>query len=118
MDRDSIPSFQAILEAKGQGTHLLIQLQEALNLELSNVRTSTASWPKDSIARHLISQVEELVDRLESFGYVLGRIDYGGDVEPENSEQTYSSCLSPSARLIVHFSGFRCEVEWESGLAT
>lgn len=113
MDRGSIPSFQAIITESGERKDLLAQLEVELNMELRAAKALSASWPQNSVAHFLVSFIEQLVCRLESFGYILGRIDYGGDTNPAESEQIYGNRLASGSRLIIHFTGFSCQVEWE-----
>ena len=42
------------------------------------------------MASILVNKVEEMIDTLNAEGYDFGRCDYSGDINYENSEQTFS----------------------------
>lgn len=70
---------------------------------------------RERLAHALVEAVEYLVlERLNSAGYCLGRLDYGGDINYENSEQTYFNGTETVPGLLLEFHGFACKVSWGS----
>jgi hypothetical protein len=110
---DNIPKFETIASNDSDRTFLIDVLQAALNKELRKNYRSVKRQSREEIAHYLVKRVGEIVDELNASDYSLGSIDYGGDINFENSYQFFSNKLSPGNRLILHFIGFSCNVHWE-----
>jgi len=91
----------------------LLLLQEAINLELKNLYEANKELGRDHLSALLVNEVEYLVDRLNSEGWKFGRCNYGGDINFENSEQSYSDGEEMGVGVILNFLGFSCQVTWE-----
>ena len=64
------------------------------------------------MASILVNKVEEIVDALNSEGYNFGRCDFSGDINYENSEQTFSDGGTMGEEVILHFHGFTVQASW------
>ena len=110
---NSVPNFALLLDAQSR-SDAIVQLQSSINDELKFYFEKAQSEDRNFIATYLIEKVEALVEELNEKTYDLGRIDYGGDIDYENSEQTYSNKLDGPDRITLEFIGFFCTVSWES----
>ena len=87
----------------------LLEIQRFLNLELYNLFIEKGSSDRRSLANALIEKVESLIDEINNYGYNLHRADYSGDINYENSEQTYSN-----KSLTIQFRGYSAQVSWDA----
>ncbi len=90
-----------------------LDLQKELNSYLQSQFENNKSKDREHLASHIISLVESIVDKLNDVGYKLGRSDYGGDINYEQSEQWYSNGPKIGGGLNIHFLGFTAQVEWD-----
>jgi len=91
----------------------LLQLQEAINSELKNLYEANKEHSRDHLSKLLVSEIESLVDRLNSKGWQFSRCNYGGDINFENSEQSFSDGEEMGTGVVLSFIGFSCQVAWE-----
>jgi hypothetical protein len=91
----------------------LLQLQEAINDDLKDLYETNKERGREHLSQLLINEIESLVDRLNSKGWNFGRCNYGGDINFENSEQSYSDGEEMGTGVILNFVGFSCQVTWE-----
>ncbi|MFD2168064.1 hypothetical protein ACFSJY_17545 [Thalassotalea euphylliae] len=87
----------------------LLELQQYLNNELLDCFRSINNESREKISRDLITKVEHLIEQINQHGYGLYRADYSGDINYENSEQTYCN-----KNLNIHFHGFTAQVSWDN----
>src|SRR3954464_7785073 len=80
--------FTAAGPGRGQG---LLNLSAWINQELRNEFETNQTRGRDHLASILIAKVEGIAGTLNRSGFSFGRIDYGGDVNYEDSYQTFSS---------------------------
>lgn len=92
----------------------ILKLQKELNQELISFFESTRKNGRDHLSRVLIDKVESMIDTLNNQGYKFGRIDYGGDINYENSEQWYSNGDTMGRGIILHFHGFSVQASWDN----
>ena len=104
--RDEFREAGAVREAA------LKHLEENINVELRRLFETHKLRGPEYLARSLVNWVEELVERLNKSGYSFGRDDYGGDIDYERSEQTWSDGEEMGEGVILTFKGFACKVEW------
>lgn len=90
------------------GYEFLLELQQFLNKELFDFFQLLKDESRDKISRDLIAKVEHLTDQINEYGYELYRADYSGDINYENSEQTYCN-----KSLNIHFHGFTAQISWD-----
>ena len=90
------------------GYEFLLELQQFLNKELFDFFLDVKSESRERISRDLIKKVEQLTEQINEYGYNLYRADYSGDVDYENSEQTFCN-----KSLNIHFHGFTAQVSWD-----
>jgi len=45
--------------------------------------------------------------------FATGRVDYGGDINYENGEQTYSDGPEMGQGIVLQFRGFSVQASWE-----
>jgi hypothetical protein len=88
------------------------QLEVAVNAELERVLRDSKEYGRDYLARHVISEAERIIDLLNRAGYGLGRVEYSGDVDFENSEQLFGNGDVMGTGLMIQFRGFKCKVYW------
>ncbi len=91
----------------------LLALQEKVNLELKELYEENEHLGREYLSSLLVNEIKKLVNRLNSNGWSFGRCSYGGDVNFENSEQTYSDGQEMGQGTILNFRGFSCQVSWE-----
>ena len=91
----------------------LLKLQNRLNKELQKSFESSKDKGRDYLSRLLIDKVENLIDTLNHDGYSFGRIDYGGSVDYETSEQWYCDGPEMGTGIVLHFLGYSVQVSWE-----
>ena len=91
----------------------LRQLSDWIADELSRAFEQCRSSERSHIASALIAKVESLVlEDLAAAGYSFGRIDYGGDINFEDSYQIFSSGKRMGTGIVLEFQGFACKVSW------
>lgn len=90
----------------------MAQLEQSINAELAVVFESNRARGREHLARILIDRVDGIVDELDAAGHSFGRVDYGGDINYENSEQTWGNGAVMGAGVILEFLGFSCKVRW------
>jgi hypothetical protein len=91
----------------------LLNLQEKLNEQLHSDFAAQMFKGREHLAKFLVHRVESLVDELNEDGFSFGRCDYDGDVNFENSGQTYSDSKVMGEGVILHFLGYSVQVSWE-----
>ena len=91
----------------------ILELQKGLNLELQELFESNKSKGRDKLVKTLANSVEEMVDNLNKESYKFGLCDYSGDMNYENSEQTYSDGEEMDTGVILHLWGFSIQAYWE-----
>jgi len=109
-----IPDIREIEAPSDVRYSAMLELQKELNKYLQELFESSKAKGREYLATIVIEKVEATVDELNKAGYELGRSDYGGDVNYENSEQWYSNGAEMGTGLIIHFLGFSAQVSWES----
>jgi hypothetical protein len=90
----------------------LQRLEASINIQLRRLLEMNESRGSEFLARSLVTWVEEIVQSLNTSGYDFGRIDYGGDVDYKNSEQTWADGAEFGTGILLTFRGFACTVEW------
>lgn len=91
----------------------VLSLQESLNASLREGFEANKHQGRDFLASFVVDYVETLIERLNSQGSTFGRVDYDGDVNFENSEQTYSDGDAMGYGVVLHFVGFSVQARWE-----
>lgn len=91
----------------------MLLLQNEINAELQALFEANKLRGREHLASLLVNSIEVLVDRLNADGENFGRCSYGGDVDFENSEQTWSDGNTMGEGVILNFIGFSCQVTWE-----
>lgn len=91
----------------------MLALQVSINEELTSLYEEHYSKGREHLSKLLVNQVEKLVERLNERGANFGCTDYGGDIDFENSEQTYSDGEKMGQGVVLYFRGFSCQVRWE-----
>jgi hypothetical protein len=91
----------------------MLVLQKIINAELKFLYEKNKSAGREYLSEVLVSEVENIVDRLNENGGSFGRNDYRGDINFENSEQIYSNGKEMGVGVILHFRGFSVQVYWE-----
>ena len=93
----------------------LLELQERINEKLQKSFIQNMDKSSDFLSAYLIRLVENITEELNrESDYNFGRCDYSGDVNYQNSEQTYSCGEKMGKEVILHFHGFSVQVSWES----
>ena len=54
-----------------------------------------------------------MVEKINSEGYNFGCSSYGGDINYENSEQSYSDGKEMGTGVTLNFVGFSVQVTWQ-----
>lgn len=91
----------------------ILALQEKVNAVLREVFESNKHLGREHLAKLLVDEVENIVDKLNGEGNDFGRVDYGGDINYENSEQTYSDGKEMGTGVVLQFRGFSVRAVWE-----
>jgi len=91
----------------------LAQIERSINDELMAHFETHRSQGRAHLAETLVNKVEDIMSYLNSAGYAFGRVDYGGDINYENSEQTWSNGQEMSTGIILEFRGFSCKASWQ-----
>ena len=91
----------------------MLKIQEELNHKLRTDFENEKVHGREHLARFLTVRVGALVDELNSTGYFFGPCDYSGDINFENSEQTFSNGVEMGDGIILHFHGYSGQVSWE-----
>jgi len=107
-----LPSIEAFAAAGPVREQALQQLSTWINDDLTQHFESNRALGREHLASTLIEKVENLVSNLDSVGYSFGRVDYGGDINFENSYQTFSNGEEMMTGIILEFQGFSCNVSW------
>jgi len=105
----ALEDFTAAGPGRDQG---LLKLSEWINQELRNEFETNQAGGRDHLASILIAKVESIADTLNRWGFSFGRIDYGGDLNYEDSYQTFSSGERMGTGIILEFRGFDCKASW------
>ena len=111
MNIPSIEKFNSPIDSRNSAMN---ELETELNQCLSNHFENSKEKGHEYLAKTLIEKVESIVDDLNAHGYGLGRSDYGGDVNYENSEQWFCNGPEMGTGLTIHFLGFEAKVWWEN----
>jgi len=107
-----LPSLRDFETRGATREQALQQLSAWIAEELRQAFEQCRSLERPRIASVLIERVESLVGELGAVGYSFGRIDYGGDINFEDSYQTFSSGDRMGTGIILEFTGFSCRVSW------
>ena len=91
----------------------LLELQFNVNEELKVFFNVNKSKGRKHLSQVLISKVEDIVDSLNQDNHNFGRCEYSGDINYENSEQTFSDGNELGEGVVLHFHGFSVQVRWE-----
>jgi len=95
----------------------ILHLQKIVNSELKYLYEKHKSRGRELLATILLTEIEEIIERLNENGYSFGRLDYSGDINFENSEQTYRNGKEMGSGIILHFHGFSVQAYWEGTLS-
>jgi len=87
----------------------MLELQKRLNLKLQDAYESNKESEREHLSSQLVNVVETLVGELDNGNPKFGRVEYSGDIDFENSEQTWSM----GNGVFLHFHGFSVQVSWE-----
>jgi hypothetical protein len=90
-----------------------LKLSEWINQELREEFETNKAGGREHLAAILIAKVENVAATLHRWGFSFGRIDYGGDVNYEDSYQTFSSGERMGTGIILEFRGFDCKANWK-----
>ena len=89
-------------------------LESFINAKLAALFQSHCAQGREQLAHVLIEWVEDFVcGTLSQSGYSFGRIDYGGDKNYEDSVQIFCDGDIMGSGIILTFTGFNCQVEWQ-----
>lgn len=91
----------------------MLELQKTLNSKLRESYAQNKGEGREYLSSFQVKLVGDMVDELNENGYKFGRCDYSGDINFENSEQTYSDGDEMGNGVILHFHGFSVQVSWE-----
>lgn len=91
----------------------MLELQKTLNAKLQKSYAQKKGEGREYLSSYLVNFVSDMVNELNESGYKFGRCDYSGDINFENSEQTYSDGAEMGHGVILHFHGFSVQVSWE-----
>ena len=92
----------------------ILKLQDSINRELMTEYQNNIDKDNQFLAERIIKKVEEIIDNINSkYGYNFGRCDYSGDINYQDSEQTYSNGKEMGSGIILHFHGFSVQASWE-----
>ena len=91
----------------------MLKIQEELNHKLRRDFEREKVHGREHLARFLTERVGSLVGELNASGYSFGPCDYSGDINFENSEQTFSHGAEMGEGIIFHFHGYSVQVSWE-----
>lgn len=91
----------------------MLEIQEELNHKLRRDFECEKVHGRAHLARFIAERVGALVDELNSSGYSFGPCDYSGDINFENSEQTFCNGAEMGEGIILHFHGYSVQVSWE-----
>lgn len=109
-----IPSVEE-MRTPGEARYVaMLELQSELDLELKKHFEEFKDRGRETLARALIEKVESIVEELNARNYRLGRIEYSGDRNYEDSEQWFGNGADMGAGLVLHFHGFSVQVSWVS----
>ena len=92
----------------------MLELQTELNAHLKKHFEASRAQGRKYLASTVITEVESMIDELNKHNYNLGRYDYGGDINYEQSEQRYSNGKEMGDGLIIRFLGFSAQVSWQN----
>ena len=101
------------MEVESEKNYLaILALQEELNSELHKFFEANMNKGREFLSNALVKKIEGMVEDLNTKGFNFGRCDYAGDINYEDSEQTYSSGQTIGTGTILHFHGFSVQVSW------
>lgn len=106
------PRIEEFAAAGPVRDQVLEQLSQWINEELAKYYESESAMGREHLAVALIEKVENLVQKLDAVGYSLGRCDYGGDRNFEDSYQVFSNGEEMGLGIVLEFRGFSCQVKW------
>ena len=89
----------------------IIAIQERLNNELRGLFECNKDRHRDYMAGLLVSEVERIVDELNTSGHNFGRVDYDGDNNYERSEKIYSDGEKMGTGVVLKFLGVSVKSE-------
>jgi hypothetical protein len=91
----------------------MLALQESVNAELRELFEANKHLGREHLSKLLVKEVANIVNNLNAKGHHFGCADYGGDINYENSEQTYSDGPEMGQGVVLQFRGFSVQVSWE-----
>ena len=107
----NIKEFESSSEARYQA---ILDLQAEINKCLKEHYEVSRTQGRKYLATTVITKVENIVHELNQNYYDLYSIDYGGDINYEDSEQWYRNGPETGEGLVIHFLGFTAQVSWDS----
>lgn len=91
----------------------IASLSASINAELRRVFERERGKGREHLGAFLVQWVEDFVaEDLNAAGYSFGRLEYGGDVNFEDSYQVFGNGAVMGTGLILEFRGFSCTVSW------
>ncbi|MGY8768761.1 MAG: hypothetical protein ACKVH8_10100 [Pirellulales bacterium] len=90
----------------------LLALQERVNAKLRQLFEANKHIGREYLSKILVNEVESIVKHLNAEEHNFGRADYSGDINYENSEQTYSDGQKIGEAVVLHFCGFSVQASW------
>ena len=100
-------------KVKPQRYTQILELQKELNIQLQEAYELNKTKGREHLGGFLISYIEKLVNELNEGDHDFGRCSYDGDINFENSEQTYCDGRVMGTGVILHFHGFSVLASWE-----
>ena len=91
----------------------MLILQEKINKELQGLFEDNKHKGREYLSSLLVNSVDAIVKRINSEGGSFGPCSYGGDIDFENSEQSWSDGKTQGEGVILDFVGFSCQVTWK-----
>ena len=91
----------------------ILSLQDRLNTELRSFFQKNKDKGREKLATILVVKVDKIIDELNKEGYNFGSCDYGGDINYENSEQSFCDGKEMGTGICLHFHGFSVQAFWE-----
>jgi len=90
----------------------ILSLQNKLNNQLLVCFTRNLDKGREKLADILIVKIDSLIEQLDKEGFHFIQSDYSGDINYENSEQTFSNDKKMGTGICLHFHGFTVQVYW------
>lgn len=91
----------------------MLAIQEIINKELHVLFEENKHKGREHLSTLLVNSIDAIVGKVNIEGENFGPCSYGGDVNFENSEQSWSGGKVQGEGVILNFVGFSCQVSWE-----